>query len=323
MNTYEVEYKRLNSAQKQAVDHIDGPLLVIAGPGTGKTQLLSARVAKILEQTDTLPQNILCLTFTETGTANMRERLTRFIGQAAYDVQISTYHAFGGDMIQRYPEFFQQSRLQSPIDQLGQHQILQILVDKMSYRNPLKQTQHHIGDLISTVSEVKRALLTPQDLRVIAKANQAFISQASKQTIKIFNSLTTTSSFKLAFPRFVELLPALQPLIPNKPANRFSSLAQLAVAELAEAILLAEDSGKTTSLTKWKNAWLVKNADNQFVFSGELENERIIALADVCEQYASALEVRGLYDFDDMILRSITALESNDDFKFTLQERYQ
>jgi DNA helicase II / ATP-dependent DNA helicase PcrA len=324
MNTYEVEYKRLNSAQKQAVDSIDGPLLVIAGPGTGKTQLLSARVAKILEKTDTVPQNIVCLTFTETGAANMRERLTRFIGQAAYDVQISTYHAFGGDLIQRYPEFFQESRLQSPVDQLGQHQILRVLVDKMSYQNPLKQSQHHIGDLISTVSEVKRALLTPHDLRTIAKENKMFIAKASDETIKIFSGLATTSSFKLAFPRFVELLPALQSLIPNKPANtRFSSLAQLAVTELAEAILAAEETGKTTLLTKWKNAWLAKNADNHFVFDGQLENERILALADVCEQYASALEAHGLYDFDDMILRSITALESNDEFKFTLQERYQ
>jgi DNA helicase-2/ATP-dependent DNA helicase PcrA len=324
MNTFEVEYKRLNSAQKQAVDYIDGPLLVIAGPGTGKTQLLSARVAKILEQTDTLPQNILCLTFTETGAANMRERLTRFIGQSAYDVQISTYHAFGGDLIQRYPEFFQESRLQSPVDQLGQHQILRVLVDKMSYQNPLKQSQHHIGDLISTVSEVKRALLTPQDLRAIANENKTFIAKASDQTTKIFKGLTTTSSFKLAFPRFVELLPALQSLIPSKPANnRFSSLAQLSVTELAEAILSAEETSKTTSLTKWKNAWLAKNADNQFVFDGQLENERILALADVCEQYAAALEMHGLYDFDDMILRSIYALESNHDFKFTLQERYQ
>lgn len=324
MNAFEVAYKQLNTAQRQAVDTIEGPLLVIAGPGTGKTQLLSARVAHILTVTDALPQNILCLTFTETGAENMRERLTRFIGQAAYDVQISTYHAFGGDLIQRFPEYFQESRLQSPIDQLGQHQILQMIVQKMSYQNPLKQTQHHIGDLISTVSEVKRALLIPDDLRAIAEENVRFISTASQQTIQIFDGLATTSSFKLAFPKFAELLSALQAMVPDKPVTgRFASLAQLSITELADAVIIAEESGKTTTLTKWKNNWLVKNSSNQFVFDGNLENERIVALADVCEQYAAMLEVRGLYDFDDMILRSISALEKNDDFKYTLQERYQ
>ncbi|HVK96330.1 MAG TPA: UvrD-helicase domain-containing protein, partial [Flavisolibacter sp.] len=58
------EYSRLNGQQKQAVDQIEGPVMVIAGPGTGKTQILSARIAKILLDTDFLPSNILCLTYT-------------------------------------------------------------------------------------------------------------------------------------------------------------------------------------------------------------------------------------------------------------------
>ncbi len=324
MNTYEGEYKKLNTEQRLAVDTIDGPLLVIAGPGTGKTQLLSARVAHILQVTDTLPQNILCLTFTEVGAENMRERLTRFIGQAAYDVQIGTYHAFGGDLIQRYPEYFMESRLQSPIDQLGQHQILQALVDKMSYRNPLKQAQHHLGDLVSTISEVKRALLTPDELRAIAKENMTFISTANKQLLELFDGFVGTSSFKKAHPYFVTLLPALEKLIPTKATNqRFGSLARAAVGELEAALELAEDINKTGPLTTWKNAWLSKNSDNQFVIGGGPENERMLAIADVTEKYQEALEARGLYDFDDMILRSIVAMEANDDFKYTLQERYQ
>jgi len=62
MQEFQTIYKKLNENQKKAVDEIDGPMLVIAGTGTGKTQLLSARVANILRKTDTLPQNILCLT---------------------------------------------------------------------------------------------------------------------------------------------------------------------------------------------------------------------------------------------------------------------
>ena len=58
----------LNQKQQEAVNYLNGPLLVLAGPGTGKTQLLSAKVAHILETTDALPENILCLTFTDDKT---------------------------------------------------------------------------------------------------------------------------------------------------------------------------------------------------------------------------------------------------------------
>ena len=58
---FEKAFQKLNESQKKAVNQIDGPVLVIAGPGTGKTQILAARIANILLQTDTNPENILCL----------------------------------------------------------------------------------------------------------------------------------------------------------------------------------------------------------------------------------------------------------------------
>src|ERR1700733_8567750 len=100
------QYKLLNANQKAAVDYIEGPLLVIAGPGTGKTQLLSLRAANILTKTDTLPQNILCLTFTESGAQEMRRRLIKIIGEDAYKITISTYHGFGSEIVQANPSFF-------------------------------------------------------------------------------------------------------------------------------------------------------------------------------------------------------------------------
>ncbi|HZM63566.1 MAG TPA: UvrD-helicase domain-containing protein, partial [Candidatus Saccharimonadales bacterium] len=167
MTLYQEALQKLNTNQRLAVETIDGPVLVLAGPGTGKTQLLGVRAAHILAQTDTLPQQILCLTFTENGAENMRERLTRFIGKEAYDVNISTYHAFGSEIIRRFPEAFSELRLQAPVDELSKHRALQTIVENLRYDDPLKQTQHHIGDLISTISEVKRALLKPRDLRAI------------------------------------------------------------------------------------------------------------------------------------------------------------
>ena len=67
MINYLKSLKKLNKAQRLAVETTEGPVLVIAGPGTGKTQLLTTRIAHILGTTDTLPQNILCLTFTDSA----------------------------------------------------------------------------------------------------------------------------------------------------------------------------------------------------------------------------------------------------------------
>ena len=101
---YQQAYGRLNPAQRQAVDQIDGPVMVIAGPGTGKTQVLATRIATILTRTDTNPRSILALTFTESAAKNMRQRLVSLIGSTAYYVQIETFHSFCSRVIQNHPE---------------------------------------------------------------------------------------------------------------------------------------------------------------------------------------------------------------------------
>ena len=103
---FEKEYARLNKAQKEAVDTIEGPVMVAAGPGTGKTQILALRIANILAKTDTKPENILAITFTESGVFSMRKRLRSVIGNAAYRVAINTFHGFCNDVIRNRPEDF-------------------------------------------------------------------------------------------------------------------------------------------------------------------------------------------------------------------------
>jgi DNA helicase-2/ATP-dependent DNA helicase PcrA len=137
MEDFERAYRELNKSQRDAVDTIYGPVLVIAGPGTGKTQLISTRVGHILKATDTLPQNILCLTFTEAGATAMRERLIKLLGQAAYDVRISTYHAFGSELLRNYPEYLESSDLE-PIDEVGRIEILRTILAGLTYYNPIK-----------------------------------------------------------------------------------------------------------------------------------------------------------------------------------------
>jgi DNA helicase-2/ATP-dependent DNA helicase PcrA len=319
------EYDRLNSAQRQAVDTIEGPLLVIAGPGTGKTQLLSARVANILDKTDVLPNNILCLTFTESGAENMRERLTRFIGRDAYDVNVATYHGFGSDIINRHRRYFENQNLEQPVDNLTSHQILSAIVESLRYDDALRQTRHHIRDLRTTISEMKKALLTPTELRTLADETSRFYEAVNPRIINIFKDVARLpSKLDQSLALFEAVRNALENEVSLKPVNpRFGSLAWVLVDELDRAIDEANALGKPKPLTAWKNDYLEKNSDNVLIIAGELANRRLASLAQVLDRYDSKLNSRGLYDFDDMILKTIEALQSNDDLRFNLQEQYQ
>lgn len=86
-------FEKLNPDQEEAASHIQGPLLIIAGAGSGKTRVLTCRIAYLLEQ-GVNPYNILAITFTNKAAAEMRERVTHIVGNAAKDIWLSTFHAF-------------------------------------------------------------------------------------------------------------------------------------------------------------------------------------------------------------------------------------
>jgi len=149
---FEAIYKDLNNAQKQAVDNIEGPVMVIAGPGTGKTQILGARIGKILLETDTAPENILCLTYTDAGAIAMRKRLVSFIGSSAYKVNISTFHSFCNDIIQDNLSLFDKTSL-DPISELEKIELLKKLIDGFEKNNPLKRYR---GDVYFEMSNLTK-----------------------------------------------------------------------------------------------------------------------------------------------------------------------
>lgn len=322
MGSYLTALQGLNEAQKLAVTTIDGPVLVIAGPGTGKTQLLTTRIAHILSTTDTLPENILCLTFTESAAQNMRQRLSSMIGQAAYNITISTYHAFGSDLIRRFPDHFADMGELQPIDDLGIDSIFRSIIAGLPYGSPLKFADMYLGDIKSFVSDAKRALLTPQDMRDIAQHNMAFIENAQATVQTALKDLVRMTSKSV--PLFAELETQLSALpSAGNPLPNIQPLQAQIVQDLHTALLEVEDSGKTTPLTKWKDTWLAKDDEGRFVINGAKANQKIMAAADVYEQYLLQLAERQLFDYDDMILRAVRGLATNDDLRFTLQEQYQ
>ncbi len=139
LKKFEEEYNRLNDEQRKAVDQIEGPVMVIAGPGTGKTQILSARIGKILlTDVGTEPHNILCLTYTDSGAVAMRRRLLTFIGPDAYRVNIATFHAFCNDVIQDNLGLFEKTSL-DPISDLERIELMKELIDGFDKDHPLKR----------------------------------------------------------------------------------------------------------------------------------------------------------------------------------------
>jgi len=163
------EYKRLNKAQKEAVDTIDGPVMVVAGPGTGKTQILSLRIANILRETDTSPENILALTFTESGVASMRKRLSKIIGSSAYSVVIKTFHGFANDVIKSNPENFPRIIGSKNITDVDQIAIIEeiIIQTKLEILKPFGDTLYYTKPILSAISDLKREGVNPEDFEEI------------------------------------------------------------------------------------------------------------------------------------------------------------
>lgn len=125
---YEQEYQKLNEQQKKAVDTVEGPVMVIAGPGTGKTQILSRRVANILTNHQTHPEEIVCLTYTEAGASEMLDRLEGLIGGEGRNVRVSTIHAFCSELILENSDLFGEEP--KVITTAAKYEILKAIIDE-------------------------------------------------------------------------------------------------------------------------------------------------------------------------------------------------
>ncbi len=314
--------KQLNGAQQQAVETIDGPVLVIAGPGTGKTQLIGARVGYILAKAEVEPSNILLLTFTEAGVQAMRQRLERLVPAAAYKVHINTYHGFGNDLIRNHPEYFEGME-GDPLDELAATTIISSIIDKLPPSNALKAASYYPKEVLNFISDAKQALLRPDDITKIAKANLKFIESSTKAWRQNLDALGVISKASALI--FEALLrdSERQPKAQSQKLKAGQPLWAYFQESLKKTLQEFAASGSTKPLTAWKNRWLQKDRAGRFVPAGKRANQRLVAAAGIYKQYQQKLKGQRAFDYDDMILRVIETLQAQPDFKYTLAEHYQ
>lgn len=257
-NTREVfneAYSSLNVAQKQAVDTIEGPVMVIAGPGTGKTQILSLRIAQILIQTDMKPGNILALTFTEAGAKAMRERLHRYIGAEAYQVGIYTFHGFAQRLIRDYPDAYTRVIGGRPASDLDKVSMIETILEDTQFKllRPIGNPSYYITHINRIIASLKKEYITPDEFAEI-------ISQQEHGLLGIEK-------------------------VHDKGAHK----------------------GKVRGEYIKKEKSIEKNQELLLVY----------------RLYESLLTEKHMYDFEDMIVETVNALQKNEDMLRDLQETYQ
>ncbi len=166
MAHFEKFYSQLNTEQKETVDSLDGPVLVLAGPGTGKTQLLSVRAANIIRKKKALPENILILTYTNAAAKTMKERLAKIAGFKGYDVQVGTFHSFANSIILDSEEVanYIQDRIQ--VSDIEKVKAIEYILDHsqgISDIRPFRAPYIYAQEIQTRIGELKREGVSPQE----------------------------------------------------------------------------------------------------------------------------------------------------------------
>jgi DNA helicase-2/ATP-dependent DNA helicase PcrA len=320
---FKQRYGKLNGAQKLAVDTIDGPVIVVAGPGTGKTELLSIRVANILKLTDTLPENILCLTFTDSGANAMRKRLTGIIGKEAYKVAIHTFHSFGTEVINQNGQYFYQGANFRPADELSRYEIIRNIFKELRHNSligaKLNDEYTHLNDSLGIISELKRSGLTNEELIKILDQNDLAI----QKTEQLISPIVKERVNKATVDKLAVHIDTIRNINEQIDIPTIVPLSQIIADSLEKAVDEAQIYGKTTHITAWKNEWFKKDEHNNFILKSHERQAKLREICFVYGQYLTRMQEASLYDFDDMILRVVHAMEIFGELRFNLQEKYQ
>lgn len=312
----------LNPAQQEAVRAIEGPTLVIAGPGTGKTEVLAMRVANILLSTDTTASNILCLTFTNKASINMKKRIIDVVGSSGSKTVVKTFHSLASEIMNTYPDHFWNGADLTVAPESIQIEEIKNILDNFDYDNPLalKFAGQYtlIADIQKAIGLCKDAGLTPEKLRTLINANVKYIDLVEPSLIEILEP-------KLSHKNTTILSKKISALVDQDTNQITKPLISLSTV-IKESFFIAngQDTGtkKTKYLGKWKSRWLQSIVGEKGMFKERQRNSWWLNLADIYEKYSDSIHLRGYYDYADMLVEVISQLESNPEILSDLQERF-
>jgi DNA helicase-2/ATP-dependent DNA helicase PcrA len=305
LDKFAEEYARLNKEQKEAVDTIEGPVMVIAGPGTGKTQTLALRIANILKISQVNPSNILCLTFTDNGAVEMLTRLTSFIGPDAYKVKISTFHSFCEFVMQsnleKFPQLIENSQ---SIDETDKIKIILEILSKLSVKDPLRNIKNeglYAKDIIQSISKLKKEGVSVEDLRIIIDKEKTYFEKTKEfyeEFLKIrSNTIKTEDVEKLK----INLL---------EKADQ-NNIYTKGVLEIIEEYGVENMNQLKEGINK-----IYKRLSSANYF------EKLESLLGIFEKYQNILHDKGQYDYEDMIMFVLEKLTQDEELLNSLQEQF-
>lgn len=153
--------KGLNDRQKEAVEHTEGPLLIMAGAGSGKTRVLTHRMAYILSEKDVNPWNILAITFTNKAAKEMKERVSALVGPDANDMWVSTFHSMCVRILRREAEAIGFTRSFTIADPSEQQTLVKRIIKELN----LDKDKFSYKMLLGRISDAKNNLMLPDDFR--------------------------------------------------------------------------------------------------------------------------------------------------------------
>lgn len=148
----------LNDRQKEAVLASDGPLLILAGAGSGKTSVLTTKVAYLIEEKGIDPRNIVAITFTNKAAKEMKERIIKLVGPKGYDIQISTFHSFGLRIIKENYERLGYEKNFTIIDSDDSLTVIKKLLKDMN----IDTTRCNPKFVKNQISSAKNEMVTPE-----------------------------------------------------------------------------------------------------------------------------------------------------------------
>lgn len=167
----------MNPRQKEAVLHTDGPLLLMAGAGSGKTRVLTHRIAYLIEEKEVNPWNILAITFTNKAAKEMKERVNAILASGGEDVWVSTFHSMCVRILRRDVDFIGYNRNFTIIDSSEQLTLMKRILKELNI-DPKKYDPRSI---LGTISQAKIAC---RPLRILQKC-KVVITKRLRQNVTL------------------------------------------------------------------------------------------------------------------------------------------